>query len=261
MSLHVLSVPEFYTRLHTAMHQLDPNWMAENWQEQILHEREMLAKALGEAAGRRLLDCSCGSGGQAIPLAQLGWQVTATDITPASLTEAIEHAQTLNLEITFRACDMRELSQHFHHEFDVVISCMALDNILEDDALLAALQGMRHVLKKDGVCYLRLRDFDHILAVQPRYEVKEERLTPAGQVLRLEDWEYESQRHLICTWILLCKQSTFWQTQAFSWRRRALRKAELQQMLLRAGFADIAFLPQVSPWHPYEVLAYTSALK
>ena len=255
MSLQILSAPEFYTRLGAAMYQLDPNWITENWQEQVVYERELLEKVLGESKGRHILDCSCGSGGQAIPLAQLGWRVTATDITEASLAEAIEHAQMLKLDMNFQACDMSELGQYFHNEFACVLSCMALDNILEDDALVAALRGMWYALKENGICYLRVRDFDNILAIQPHYEVKEERMTPVGQVLRLEDWIYESKTHLICSWILLCKKPAYWETQVFSWRRRALRKAEFQQFLAAAGFVEITFLPQVSPWHPYEVLA------
>lgn len=260
MGLQILSIPDFYTQLSAAKEQLDPAWEAETWQEQIIEERELLTKALGEPAGRRVLDCSCGSGGQTIPLAQLGWQVTATDITPASLTQAMEHARALKLDIAFQACDMSELGQHFQHEFDCVLSCMAIDQILDDDALAAALRGMWQSLKDGGVCYLRVRDFDHILAVQPHYEVKEERMTPAGQVLRLEDWVFESEEHLICIWILLQKKPSYWKTQAFAWRRRALRKLELEQRLVAAGFSDVTFLSQPSPWHPYEVLARKPAL-
>src|SRR5690349_9569016 len=38
------------------------------------------------------LDLGCGTGGDAIWLASLGWEVTAVDIAPAALSQAAEHA-------------------------------------------------------------------------------------------------------------------------------------------------------------------------
>jgi hypothetical protein len=108
-------------------------------------------------------------------------------------------------------------------------------------------------------CYLRLRDFDHLLSVRPRYDVKEERAVRYGRVIRLEDWLYESEQHVVNAWVFLRedtrKQGYRWETTVFAYRRRALRKGELQALLRGAGFDCIRFLPQPSPWDPYEVVA------
>ena len=259
MSLPVLSTQEFYTGVAGYMDQVDPTWDEERWQAQIIAERETLERVLGEAKGRSVLDCSCGSGGQAIPLAKLGWSVTATDITEASLNLAKQRARQAAVRIAFRVCDMRNLHQTFPSSFDWVISCSALDNLTTDEEIQQALSGIFGALKPGGKCYIRLRDFDNIMKHKPRYDLKEERLVPQGRVIRLEDWHYESETHVVCIYVFLWedhrKKGYQWTTDIFSFRRRALRKADLKHFLIAAGFREVKFLPQSTLWHPYEVVA------
>lgn len=259
MDLQVLSAQAFYAGVSDYMNRVDPAWDEERWQAQAVAEQEILRAALGEAGGRSVLDCSCGAGGQAIPLARLGWRVTGTDITEASLNAARRRAGEEGVGVDFHACDMADLGRRFQGGFDWVISCMALDNILEDRGVQGALRGMADALRRGGRCYLRLRDFDHLMRVRPRYEVKEERVVPQGRVLRLEDWDYESETHVVCAYVFLRedrgRQGYRWETDVFRFRRRALRRAELGDFLRASGFEGVQFLPQKSPWGPYEVVA------
>lgn len=258
MSLTILSAPDFYASVARYMHEVDPSWAEERFQEQVAREKATLPAALGAANERSVLDCACGEGGQAIPLAEMGWRVTASDITEEYLMRARQRAHYRGLGIRFRAADMRYLGEAFRAEFDQVVCCMALDNLTEDRDLLLALSGMREALRPGGACYIRQRDFDHILAVRPRYEMKEDRPVPHGRVIRLEDWVYESDTHMVCVYVFSSQDDRRdypWRTDVFACRRRALRKAELSSLLRQAGFAGVTFLPQPSPWHPYEVVA------
>ena len=101
MSLQVLSTQEFYTGVADYMYRVNPGWDEEQWRAQLIVDREMLGRVLVEANGHSVLDCSCGSGGQAIPLAKLGWQVTATDVTEASLNLAKRRAQQEKVSVDF----------------------------------------------------------------------------------------------------------------------------------------------------------------
>jgi hypothetical protein len=96
---------------------------------------------------------------------------------------------------------------------------------------------------------------------KPRYEFRGERSVPHGRVIRLEDWDYESEQHVLYIIVYLWednrKTGYCWTTDIFSFRRRALRKAELQRFLVAAGFKENVFLPQLTPWHPYQVVAST----
>jgi SAM-dependent methyltransferase len=259
MAEPVLDAPSFYTAVGRYVDEVDPTWADDDFARQSARERARLAAVLGAGEGRTLLDCTCGTGSQAIPLAQLGWAVAATDVTPSSLEVAQRRAGRVGVAIDWQLRDARELGDDLRARFDRVISCMALDHLLADEDVTRALAGMFAALTPGGRCYLRLRDFDNLLAVRPRYDVKEERALAHGRVLRLEDWAFEDGARVLWHQIYLHedrrKEGYRWSTAVFSLRRRALRKAELAAFLDRAGFAPVAFLPQASPWEPYEVVA------
>jgi ubiquinone/menaquinone biosynthesis C-methylase UbiE len=186
--VEILSADAFYTNVAAYMQRLDPTWDNGDWQAHIADEQATLTAALGPAGGRAILDASCGTSRQALALAALGWQVTAVDYTPAALRIAQDRARQLGLHVTFQSVDMRQLSAGVPGAFDWAISCMALDNILDDAEIQAAITELWRVLRPQGRCYIRLRDFDHLLAIQPRYEMRGERVLPTGRVLRLEEW-------------------------------------------------------------------------
>jgi len=257
----LLTTEAFYTQTAHYMRDLDATWQEERLQQAMAVEHAHLAAVLGRGADQAVLDCACGPGTQVIPLADLGWHVTGLDASAAVLPEARARAARAGLlRVDWRLGDMRKLGQLFPTErFAVVVSCMALDNTLSDDGLRQAVHAMHAVLQPGGRCYLRLRDFDHLLKVRPRYDVKEERVVRDGRVIRLEDWLYESEQHVINAWVFL-RQDTRkagyqWDTTVFAYRRRALRKAELDVLLHQAGFDRVSFLPQLSPWDPFEVIA------
>jgi SAM-dependent methyltransferase len=255
----VLDVANFYAALERYVDEVDPTWADDDFASQSVEERRRLAEVLGPAEGQSVLDCTCGTGNQAIPLAQLGWRVTAADVTPASLDLARSRADRAGVTVDWQLRDAREIAPPSLGRFDWVISCMALDNLLGDGDLEQAVSAMFAALKPGGRCYLRLRDFDNLLAARPRYDVKEERMLPHGRFLRLEDWSFESDPQVIFHVIFLYedrrKSGYPWTSTVCSLRRRALRKAELARFLGRAGFDPVKFMPQASPWQPYEVIA------
>ncbi|MSP13411.1 MAG: class I SAM-dependent methyltransferase [Chloroflexi bacterium] len=259
MNIPILSTEDFYTAVHRYMQSVDPTWEEDQWRGHQVQEEALLPTILGEAPNCAILDCTCGTGIQAISLARLGWQVTATDITAASLDIARRYSHQMGIHVDFRRCDVRHLESLFPPMFDWVISCMALDNLTLDTELQQACDAILRVLKPGGKCYIRLRDFDTILSARPRYDLKEEHHTVNGRIIRLEDWEYESDAHVICIYVFLQEDLTttqgHWSTNIFAYRRRALRKVELEGFLRKTGFQDITFLSQPSPWSPYSVIA------
>jgi glycine/sarcosine N-methyltransferase len=254
----VLSTSDFYTRESEYVDSVDPTWEEDKFKDAVENEVQTLGRVLGETAGRSVLDCTCGRGPQALALAHLGWQVTATDLTPASVEVARRRAAREKAQIACEVCDVRNLGRHFRPTFDWVISCYGLDNIPEEGGLIQALQGMLAVLKRGGGCYIRLRNMDQIMEDRPRYEVAEERAVPYGRVIRLDDWEYPGGDQVIHICVYLQEDSRHpegWDSAYFAYRRLALRKADLERLLRLVGFSQIEFLPVPHRWHPYEVVA------
>lgn len=84
---------------------------------------DLLVNEVAALSPGRALDLGCGTGGDAIWLASLGWQVTAADIAQAALDQAAGHAADAGLleRITFARHDF-EVSFP-SGEFDLVSAC------------------------------------------------------------------------------------------------------------------------------------------
>jgi glycine/sarcosine N-methyltransferase len=256
----ILPVPEFYARYN-----FNVEAFAREQQEEIEDRAfwtSLLREVLGEAGGRSVLDCSCGWGTQAVPLAKLGWQVTACDVSESSMDDARKYASEAGVSVDFRVCDMRDLARVFNQHFDWVVSCYALYEIPTDEGIHQAIHGMFSALKPGGKCFLLFRDMDFLMEEQPRHVFHGERQIPNGRIIWIQDWDYESESTVIALDAFLredkCRAPSDhfrWVTETIGVRKKVLRKAELQRMLLSEGFDPVIFLPQPEPWMDVQLVA------
>jgi ubiquinone/menaquinone biosynthesis C-methylase UbiE len=130
----------------------------ELWTAHVLE----LARGYG-LGGRRLLDVACGTGKSFVPFVERGFDVTATDVSPAMLAEAGRKAPGVALV----EADARELPAL--GRFDLV-TCFddSLNHLLEEDELEAALASMAANLRPDG---LLLFDLNTLLAYRTTFAV------------------------------------------------------------------------------------------
>ena len=94
---------------------------------------------------------SCGIGTQALGLAELGYSISASDLSEKRLSEQKE-AERRKLAIQFSVADM--LNAHAQHGagFDVLISCdNSVPHLLTDDDLLSAFRQFFDCLKPGRV--------------------------------------------------------------------------------------------------------------
>ena len=262
MSFQLLTIEDFYTAEERFWERVDPGAAErEDWRASLDATGAELETVLGAADGRSVLDASCGTGSQALALARRGWRVTGTDLTAHSIEVARERAATLGVSVDLRVCDMRELDRQFRDAFDCVIRCGALDNVSEEGGIRRALAGMHAALRPGGLWYLWLREVEWVVRHETRYKYKGTRPVPHGQVITVEDWQVEDDAHVVHVYAHLHedRRRTFpdeqWQTEAFGYPRRILKKAELARALEEVGFEQITFLPQEYPWNGYRVTA------
>lgn len=68
----------------------------------------LLVRETAELAPGTALDLGCGEGGDAIWLAQQGWQVTAVDVSATALERAAGHAADAGVTVTWERHDLTE---------------------------------------------------------------------------------------------------------------------------------------------------------
>lgn len=149
---------EFYDQLAPYYHLLYPNWEASS-----THQSRGLAHVLSEfsvGVGSSVLDAACGIGTQALGLAQRGYDVMASDLSPAAVSRARDEARVRGLAIRFAVADLRRLSNVFVDQFAAVVACdNAIPHLLSDDEIRIAFIECRRLLVPGGVFALSVRDY------------------------------------------------------------------------------------------------------
>jgi len=126
------------------------------------HNLEGILKKLpGDA---KVLDCSCGTGDQAIWLAQQGFEVYASDISDGMLEIAVQKAVKADVEITFFRSSWTALPEKTHETFNLIVapgnSLSHLENISVIDDIF---NSVRKVLKPTGYFFFDIRNWEKTL--------------------------------------------------------------------------------------------------
>ena len=148
----------FYETLTPYYHLIYPDWEAS-----IRRQATMLDSVINEywRDVSTILDVSCGIGTQALGLAELGYSLTASDLSPHEVERARKEAASRSLPIEISVADMREAHQHHGGQFDVVISCdNSIPHLLTDEQILRAFQQFYECTRPGGGCIISVRDYD-----------------------------------------------------------------------------------------------------
>lgn len=154
-----MTVAGFYDQLSPFYHLIYGDWDAT-----IRRQASQLDSVIRELWNDRvhsILDAACGIGTQAIGLAQLGYRVTASDISPAALERARGEAAGRTVSVGFSHADLRNLSTAHPERFDLVIACdNAIPHLLSDDEIRLAFREMYHCTPPAGGVLISVRDYD-----------------------------------------------------------------------------------------------------
>ena len=106
---------------------------------------------------------SAGIGTQALPLASLGYDVVARDLSPSAIRRLRREAQGRGLAIDAATADMRDPRRSVAGAFDAVISFdNSVPHLLTDADIVTALRGWADLLAPRGVVLLSVRDYDAV---------------------------------------------------------------------------------------------------
>ena len=203
---------------------------------------ERLAEA-GVPAKGRVLDLACGTGGHALELAALGYQVVGVDIAEGMLEEARKKASARGLEVEFLCQDLRQLDV-VEGAYDAAVCLFdSLGYLLTDAAISEALRRVNLSLKPGGAFIVEAW---HEAAMLSGYdEVRVRRLAlPSGEVVRISDTDVdvESQSATVSYTIFRQAPDGRWDRVCEEHRNRFFMQRDLARLLETAGLAPCRWL-------------------
>ena len=248
---------EFYDCLASEYHVLFEDW----WRAAMWHGRVIasILAAHGVDEHSRVLDCTCGIGTQALPLAVLGYNVTGTDLSLRSVERARTEARARGLQIDLEVADIRTVREVVVGDFDAVISCdNALAHLLTEADLDQAIGNVRACLRGGGPLIASVRDYDGLAIARPTgipialHGPTGER-QGAGQVWV---WSPAGDQVEVALFTLAERPDGEWNTAVHETTLRALRRSELTAALVRHGFEAVRWLmPEDSGYYQPVVVA------
>jgi 2-polyprenyl-3-methyl-5-hydroxy-6-metoxy-1,4-benzoquinol methylase len=249
---------DFYDDLASEYHLLFSDW----WSAALDHA-QVISRLLVEhgvaVEGSQLLDCTCGIGTQALPLAALGYDVTATDISARSVERARAEAERRNLRLRFAVADVRRVDEAIAGPFDAAISCdNALPHLLTDADLHRAIRGIRFCLRDGAVFIASIRDYDTLAESRPTGIPISLHGTPGARHGTGQAWAWSADGNEVNITLFIFVESPdhSWRTSARETTYRALRRETLTAALRSNGFVAVKWLmPHQSGYYQPVVIA------
>jgi SAM-dependent methyltransferase len=228
----------FYDRLSPFYHLLYPDWEAS-----IVRQGRGLGSVLqefGVAPHARILDAACGIGTQTLGLAQLGYDVTASDISMGAVRRARAEAESRGLSITFAVADLRHLSSAFSGSFAAVLACdNAVPHLLSDAEILRAFVECRRVLVAGGVLAISVRDYAAIERRTPDVRPYGGRTEGTCHYTAEQTWYWDGDQYDLTLRLTEQCGDAVPTVREFSTRYYAVSFTTLERLLREAGFEDV----------------------
>ncbi len=192
----------------------------------------------------KILDAACGIGTQTIGLAQLNYEVAASDISEGALIKAAEYAAERNLEIDFRQADMRQVDEVFSESFEAVIACdNSIPHLLSDADILAAFKSFHKVLTPEGMAIISLRDYANLdlggVQVHPRLVHDD----GDSRILLCDVWDFKGDQYSITIYLIFDKKGHPPEVKAISGGQYyPVTIDKIQLLFQQAGFSEVTVL-------------------
>ena len=120
---------------------------------------------------KTILDCGCGTGGHAIPLAKRGYEVTGVDLSESMIKIAKVKANKKRTNIDFKVMDLRQLQ--LNKKFNTAICMFAvIDYLTENEDLQKAFNAVRKHVKRNGLFIFDFWYGPAVLKIKPSTRVK-----------------------------------------------------------------------------------------
>lgn len=230
---------KFYDSLASHYDKLFLDWQSATHEQAVILNKIFADNGFDSTAS--VLDCACGIGTQAIGLARIGYNVTASDISDGEIAEAKTRAENADVKIQFANADFCDLSKTFTEKFDIVIAMdNALPHMLTSTDLERAIKSITNQIKENGIFVGSIRDYDALLKDKPPYSPPYIHKTDRGQRVSFQTWEWNDDRYKLIQYII--DDSDGLKTSKFECEYRATRRDELTKLFLSVGCRKVEWL-------------------
>ena len=228
----------FYDNMASQYDKLFADWQATTKEQAVILDQ--LFAAYGFDRSSRVLDCACGIGTQAIGLAGMGYEVTASDISDGELAEAAARAAENGVKIRFAHADFCALSDAFSEQFEIVIAMdNAIPHMLTRESLEAAVRSITGQVSPGGIFVASIRDYDSLLENKPPYSPPYIHRTDKGERVSFQTWTWSGDNYQLTQYIIEDEEKLA--VSKFVCEYRATRREELSGLLMDAGCGRVGW--------------------
>jgi SAM-dependent methyltransferase len=203
--------------------------------EEMLNERtpeevERIVELFGIEPGAEILDCPCGHGRIANPLAERGFRMTGLDRTELFLERGREDAAARGVEVEYVQGDMRGLP--WRDRFDGLLNWFTSFGYFSDEENKAVLRQFHGALKPGGRLVLETQNITRILGDPRPVHVVGER----DGDLMIDRWELDVENARFQTERLVVREG---RARKAHFTVRWFNVPELRSWLEEAGFENV----------------------
>jgi SAM-dependent methyltransferase len=222
-------------------------FMLQDWNASVVRQAVALGGVIREFFGstaQRLLDAACGIGTQSLGLAELGFQVTASDISPAAIALAQAEAAQRGLQTSFGIADMRQLRASYALPFDVVLACdNAIPHLLSDDDIRQAFDQFYQCTTANGRCIISVRDYANMELGGKRLLPRQVHKTRTGHLIVFDLWEFDGDYYDFTTYLIDDQGQPNTSAKVIrGGRYYCVTMTKLETLLREAGFGGVTIL-------------------
>ncbi|MCU7725625.1 methyltransferase domain-containing protein [Actinoplanes sp. KI2] len=152
-------------------------------------EAESLDRIIRQLPARTVLDCTCGTGIQAVGLAALNYVVSASDISTAMVQAVESKAREKSLDIEVRLSDVLHLAEWGAQCFDATVSGgNSLAVLSSRDDVFQAIRSMANRTRDGGLVVVGGRDYALVRDRQEAVYGRGLRLVSEGVLGTVPEW-------------------------------------------------------------------------
>lgn len=189
---------------------------------------------------RSLMDVSIGSGSVTLPLAELGIELSGSDLSQAMLDNCRKKAQRRGYPIDLRQSDFRDLSCWNDKQFDCVASTGNSLAYVTNGEVTGVLEKMDRLVPQSGYLYLDTRNWDRILRERQRFYLYNPFFDGDTRVNLVQVWDYPDDGSMTFNLLYTFERNNrIFQKEMFEEHYHPLPRQLLLDKLAEMGYGEV----------------------